>query len=316
MAGPPNKTYSAASYTFQASPWTCATCATFVAVAEVGSLHVAAERRLHTAQPSLSRQMRDLEAEVGCSLMTRSARGIELTAAGRVFLDHARVILLQVDAAGEAARRAAQPPRAAFTLGFLTGHELDWLARVMAIVRNEIPGAEVDVLSRSSPDVAVGLMRGKIDLGLLRPEPNTPGLVFESLGAEQLVVLMPADHRLATRGAVRPRDLAQERLIGVPAARSPVLRAVTDAYAERIGTSLAPDYEVDNISMAVSLVVSTGAVALMPLYARNLLPPTVVSRRLEGEPPMIDVVLGFRRDNKLPQLPAIISRITRLKAEA
>src|SRR6266581_7867927 len=80
----------------------------FVAVAEEGSLTVAAERRLHTAQPSLSRQIRDLEYEVGAQLMIRSARGIELTAAGRVFLDHARLVLAQVEAAGEAARRAAR----------------------------------------------------------------------------------------------------------------------------------------------------------------------------------------------------------------
>jgi len=78
-----------------------------VAVAEAGSLTVAAERRLHTAQPSLSRQIRDLEYEVGAQLMVRSAHGIELTAAGRVFLDHARLALAQVDAARDAARRAA-----------------------------------------------------------------------------------------------------------------------------------------------------------------------------------------------------------------
>jgi DNA-binding transcriptional LysR family regulator len=71
----------------------------FVAVAEEGSLTVAAERRLHTAQPSLSRQIRDLEYKVGVQLMTRNVRGIELTAAGRAFLDHARLALAQVDAA-------------------------------------------------------------------------------------------------------------------------------------------------------------------------------------------------------------------------
>src|SRR6516162_8330812 len=70
----------------------------FVAVAEEGSLTNAAERRLHTAQPSLSRQIRDLELEVGVQLLERTARGISLTAAGRTFLDHARLALLQVDA--------------------------------------------------------------------------------------------------------------------------------------------------------------------------------------------------------------------------
>src|SRR6202022_1631020 len=70
----------------------------FVAVAEAGSLTVAAQRKLHTSQPSLSRQIRDLEDEIGAQLLTRRARGIELTPAGRSFLDHARVVLSQVEA--------------------------------------------------------------------------------------------------------------------------------------------------------------------------------------------------------------------------
>src|SRR3979490_1598899 len=98
----------------------------FVAVAEEGSLTHAAERRLHTAPPSLSRQMRDLELEVGVKLLERGARGIELTAAGRIFLDHARLALLQVDAAGDAARRAAQPEKAEFVIGFPTGGWGGW----------------------------------------------------------------------------------------------------------------------------------------------------------------------------------------------
>jgi LysR family transcriptional regulator, hca operon transcriptional activator len=77
----------------------------FIAVAEEGSLTNAAERRLHTAQPSLSRQIRDLELEVGVKLLERRPRGITLTPAGRVFLDHARLALLQVETASEATGR-------------------------------------------------------------------------------------------------------------------------------------------------------------------------------------------------------------------
>src|ERR1700740_1965714 len=89
----------------------------FIAVAEERSLTLAAEKRLHTAQPSLSRQIRDLEYEVGAQLMSRSVRGVELTAAGKAFLDHARLALVQVDAAVESARRAAHPARATFAVG-------------------------------------------------------------------------------------------------------------------------------------------------------------------------------------------------------
>src|SRR5580704_8529114 len=78
----------------------------FVAVAETESLSLAAKSKLHTSQPSLSRQLRDPEEEIGAQLMTRTARGVALTPAGRAFLDHARGVLLQVDAAAEAARRA------------------------------------------------------------------------------------------------------------------------------------------------------------------------------------------------------------------
>lgn len=285
----------------------------FIAVAEEGSLTVAAEKRLHTAQPSLSRQMRDLEAELGCALMVRSAKGIELTAAGRVFLDHARVVVLQVEAATEATRRAASPAKASFVLGFLTGYEFDWLPAVMRIMRDELPNTEVVILSLSSPDLADGLMRGKIDLAFLRHERNAPGIVFTRLIEEPLIVLMPADHRLTIRDAITPGDIADEQLVGVPWEKSPALRTVTEAYGAMLGIDLTPNHIVDNLSMAMSLVASTGGIALMPLYARNLLPPTVTSRPLAGVAPTIDLSLGYNQANTSPLLGTIIGRIEDLQ---
>ena len=285
----------------------------FVAVAEEGSLTVAAEKRLYTAQPSLSRQMRDLEAELGCELMIRGARGIELTAAGRVFLDHARIVLVQIEAAIAATRRAGTPAKSSFVLGFLTGYEIEWLPAVMAIMRDELPNTEVVILSLSSPELADGLMRGKIDLAFLRHERNAPGIVFTRLIEEPLIVLMPADHPLTARSAITVEDIVGEQLVGVPQDKSPALRAVTDAYGAKLGIDLTPDHLVDNISMAMSLVASTRGIALMPLYARNLLPPMVVSRPLAGAQPMIDLSLGYNDANKSPLLKAIVSRIGELK---
>jgi LysR family hca operon transcriptional activator len=285
----------------------------FVAVAEEGSLTVAAEKRLHTAQPSLSRQMRDLETELGCVLMIRGAKGIVLTAAGRVFLDHARVVMLQVEAAIQATRRAAVPAKASFVLGFLTGYEFEWLSAVMRIMRDELPNTEVVILSLSSPELADGLTRGKIDLAFLRHEQNAPGVIFNLLHNEPLIVLMRAGHRLATREAIQPEDIVDEPLVGVPPDKSPALRGVIDAYGRRLGIDLTPDHDVDNLSMAMSLVASTGGVALMPLYARNLLPPAVISRPLAGVAPTIDLSLGYNEANKSPLLKTIVARIEDLK---
>jgi LysR family hca operon transcriptional activator len=126
----------------------------FVAVVEEGSLTTAAELRLHTSQPSLSRQIRDLESQVGVELLFRSVHGVELTAAGKAFLDHARLALAQVDAAVEAARRAAQPARKTFAIGFQTGHEMNWLPRAMYVLRDELKSIQVTVratIRRTSP---------------------------------------------------------------------------------------------------------------------------------------------------------------------
>jgi DNA-binding transcriptional LysR family regulator len=123
----------------------------FVAVAEEGSLKLAAEKRLHTAQPSLSRQIRDLEDEVGAQLLQRSTRGIELTAAGRAFLAHARLSLAQAEAAVQSARRVAQTAMPVFAVGFVTGHEVDCIPPTTNILRDDLPDLEVRVSAGFRP---------------------------------------------------------------------------------------------------------------------------------------------------------------------
>jgi LysR family transcriptional regulator, hca operon transcriptional activator len=285
----------------------------FVAVAEEGSLTTAAERRLHTAQPSLSRQIRDLEREVGVPLLERGARGITLTAAGRVFLDNARLALLQVEAASEAARRAAQPDKPAFVIGFLTGHEVVWLPEALRILREEEPGLEITLSSQPSPELAGALMRGKVDVAFLRRETPAPGLAFKFLIREPLVAVLPAGHRLTAHREIRPADIAAEIYI-TPTRAAPVLKKVIDAYAAKAGITLKPAYDAENLSSAMSLVASTGGVTLLPLYAENLLSPSVVVRPLRGEPPAIDLVMGYNRSNTSALLKRFLARADELVA--
>src|SRR5229473_935347 len=285
----------------------------FVAVAEEGSLTNAAERRLHTAQPSLSRQIRDLELEVGVQLLERGARGIALTAAGRTFLDHARLALLQVEAAGEAARRAARPEKRAFTIGFLAGQELVWLPEALRILRGEQPDIEITLASQSSPELAGALMRGKVDVAFLRREKDAPGVAFKPLIREPLVAVLPAGHRLATQKAVRVQDFAEETYV-TPTRVAPALKAVIESYAAKSGVVLKPEYDAENLSSVVSLVTSTGGVSLLPLYVKLMLPASVVIRPLQGDEPTIELVLGYSRSNTSALLKRFLARTDQLIA--
>jgi LysR family hca operon transcriptional activator len=264
----------------------------FIAVAETGSLTVAAERRLYTSQPSLSRQIRDLEEEVGAELFNRSARGVELTAAGKAFLDHARLALSQVDAATEAARRASQPTKQVFALGFLTGQEMTWLPRAMQVLRDELPKIDVTVSSHYSPDLADAVARGKLDLAFLRAEPGFD-LDYRVVSREKLIVLMPSDHPLTERDSIRPEDFKGEPFI-LATNKATVLNKVILRYLRDNAIEVTPEHGVDNLAMAMSLVASTRGLALLPEYANNLLPWSVVSRPLEGEAPTVDLATAGR----------------------
>jgi len=285
----------------------------FVAVAEEGSVTLAARKRLHTAQPSLSRQIRALEEEVGVPLMTRGMRGIVLTAAGQVFLEHAKLILAQTQIATEAARMAATPPKPSLAVGVLVGHETDWLPRSTGLLRNELFSAEIKVSSGFSTTLAHDLQRGALDVAFLRHERDTD-LAFKLVETEPLVAILPSDHSLASKHAVHARDFVGEIFIGISEIPR-VLRGAVNGYLRRSGVEIVPHLEIDNFAMAISLVASTRGVALLPASINDVLPPSVVSRPLSGEQPTVDLMVGYRRDNDSPILRVFLSRLDELLAE-
>jgi LysR family hca operon transcriptional activator len=276
---------------------------------------MAAKQKLHTTQPSLSRQIRDLEEEVGAQLLTRSARGIQLTPAGRTFLEHARLVLSQVEAASEAARRVAHPSKPCFTMGFLTGHELKWMPEALRILRDELPHIDVMVSSQYSPLLADGLSNGKIDAAFLRREKGLPDLAFRLLVKEPLLVILPSNHRLAALKFIDAKDLESEIFVTV-SKTAPVLRAVIDEYLKRSGANITPQHEADHLAMGMSLIASTGGVGLLPVYAQNFLPSSVTSRPLKGDAPTVDLVLGYKKSNQSPVLKLLLSRLDELTVRA
>src|SRR4029077_17252409 len=179
------------------------------------------------------------ESHVGVQLLSRSVRGVELTPAGRAFLDHARLVMMHVDPAVETARRVRKPERKAFAIGFQTGHEMNWLPRAMQVLHDELKEIEVTVTSDYSPDLAEALARGQLDLAFLRVEPGYD-LEYHVVDREPLIVLMPSDHRLTARSSVRPQDFVGEIFIG-GSNKAHVLRGVTEDYLARSGLDIKLD---------------------------------------------------------------------------
>ncbi|MEK6347038.1 MAG: LysR substrate-binding domain-containing protein [Burkholderia sp.] len=284
----------------------------FIAVAEAGSLTEAAEKRLHTSQPSLSRQIRDLEEQVGVELLNRSARGVELTEAGKAFIDHARLALAQVDAAVTSARRAALPPKPRFALGFLTGQEMTWLTDVMHLLREQFPNIEVTVSSDYSTELAAALARGELDAAFMRAEAGYD-LDYRKVGEEPLIVLMPSDHPLTAQQAVDPQSLRHEPFIAM-ADKARFLRQLIDAYLAEQGVTVEVAQSVDNPAMVMSLIASLRALTLIPAYVQNLMPWSVASRPLAGAVPTVELVVGFSAGNASPVLAVFLARLEELGA--
>jgi LysR family hca operon transcriptional activator len=123
---------------------------------------------------------------------------------------------------------------------------------------------------------------------------------------------MPSDHRLTAYDKVDVRDLANELFIGGSDIAGPMRRAI-EGYLAANDLNIEPAHRVHNLTMAMSLIASTRGVALLPAYAENFLPWSVTSRPLKGEPPTIDLVVGYKRTNTSATLAHFLSRIDQIK---
>jgi LysR family hca operon transcriptional activator len=283
----------------------------FVAVADAGSLTAAAEQKLHTSQPSLSRQIRNLEQEVGVQLINRAAHGVELTSAGKAFLDHARMALHQAEAAKDAALRAAQPVRPTFALGFMSGAEMGLLPEVNRVLRDEFPDIEIRLSSDYSPSLAKALMRRKLDAAFMRPEEDMGDLAWRRVRTDPLIFVFPSDHRFASQPAVAPQEIANETFL-LPSKTAPAVRRLVLEYFSRAGVDLKPEHEVHNVVHAISMIASLRAVMLLPAYTQRFLPESVTTRPVKGEVPTLDLVIAYHKANNSPILKLLLSNVGRL----
>jgi DNA-binding transcriptional LysR family regulator len=184
----------------------------FVAVAECLNFRQAAQQ-LHLAQPPLSRQIRQLEDDLGVTLFVRDKRKVELTNAGHAFLEEARKLIVQAGHAADVARHTQKAGAGTVRVGLSSGLGAV-VSKVVFEHRRRFPAVEVQCRDIFSSFQNEALRRQEIDVGFLRPPVDELNLDCEALYEEWFVVILPKSHRLAKRRSVRLRDIAEEPLIG------------------------------------------------------------------------------------------------------
>ena len=186
----------------------------FVVVAEEQNVTRAAER-LHVSQPPLSRQIRDLENELGVELFRRSAKSLALTEAGKIFLIEARAVLLRVDKAVETVRMVARRDRGSLRIGYAPSLTAEFLPRALRLFEAERPGVRVALHDLSSEECLQRIADGKLDLALTVPRRGLrdKSLKFEPLTHYAIFCAVGLDHPFAKKRAVTLAEIRQQKLM-------------------------------------------------------------------------------------------------------
>lgn len=269
-----------------------------------------AAARLHLAQPALSRQIRDLEAELGADLFDRVGRGVRLSAAGAVFLEEARRILAAAEAAKERARAVARGEQGTLRLGFLDS--CAWGGEVPALLgrfRDAAPGVRLELTATNSIEQLAAIAAGALDAGFVyRQQAPAAGIAQRPIRTDNLIAAIPRAHRLAAlKRKLRVADLAPEPFVWFPRAAAPAYydRAAamfaTAGFAPRVAQEAATD------SVMLSLVSAGVGLSLVNTVARWRCPEGVVLREVTGIDLPLHLDLAWREGTTPPALARFLA---------
>ncbi|MFH8408784.1 LysR substrate-binding domain-containing protein [Streptomyces sp. NPDC018019] len=275
----------------------------FVAVAEERHFGRAAAR-LHMTQPPLSRAIRQLEADLGCTLLHRSPTGVALTAAGTVLHDEARTLLAQADRARD--RVAAAAGTATLTVGTLADSAEQAGARLAAVYRDRHPHVRVRVREADFTDPTAGLRAGLVDVALTRAPFEDSGLTTRVLRSDRVGVVLRADDPLADHDSLRLDDLAGRPWFRLPEGTDPVWRSY---WARRPDTARCTGPVVRTVHECLQSVLWSGTVGLAPLA--HSLPEGLTAVALTDVPPS-RLVIAWRSGDTGPLIRSFVRLATAL----
>jgi DNA-binding transcriptional LysR family regulator len=256
----------------------------FVAVAE--ELHFRrAAARLHISQPPVSQQIRALEEELGCQLLARTRRRVELTPAGAAFLRDARAMLAELDVAAATARAIDAGQVGVLRVNFVGSALLSIVPGTVQRFRRARPGVEVEVRERSTVEQLRALGSGVVDVALVRPpiEPD-PALRTEVVMRERTIAAIPEGHPLAALRRVPLRRLAGESLVLFPRPQAPGYHDLLIGRMAATGVSPHVVQYAPEMLTIIGLVAAGIGVSPVPASVAALALPGVEYRPLSGAP--------------------------------
>lgn len=235
----------------------------FVAVAEEQNVTRAATR-LHVSQPPLTRQIHDLEEELGVSLFERNGKSIRLTGAGRVFLVEAQASLKRVDEAVQAARASAAGQYGELHVGYAPSPTVGILPRILRAVRKKAPGVRIRLHDHSSPEMLAGLREQRLQAAfMMQPSKQAGrGIAFEKLCEYPLVVAMARDHQWARQRALALPDVLAAPLIAYSRKVYPDFHELLQRIAGTAAKHLRFEEECDSGTSFIAAIESGQGIAI------------------------------------------------------
>jgi len=282
----------------------------FVAVAE--ELHFGhAAHRLRIAQPALSRQIQALEKDLLVQLLFRNRRRVQITPAGQVFLERARLILARTDEAVLAAQRAGGGVSGTLNLGFVGSATYDVLPGVLREFLQAAPHVDLTLSEMTVYAQIEALTEKRIDIGLLRLPAKTEGLVFRTIAREPLYVALPSSHHLAQLPAVPLSALSEEAFVLYPDHPRPSWTEYIIGLCQHAGFRPVVVQRTVEIQTTLSLVAAGIGVSIVPKCIGNLQRKDVVFRRLAGVRARTELLAAYREHDPSPVVQTFLKVLWR-----
>lgn len=265
-----------------------------IAVAEEGGFQRAADR-LVMAQPPLSRQIRDLERELGVTLFERRP-AVRLTEAGRVFVESARLIVAESDRLVERTVLASRGEYGTIRVGYIYSAVFESLPRLVAAMSRSHPGVTVEVRDGWTPELDAALLAGSYDLVLSRDMPPRPEYQRETLRSERLVAVVSEAHPLVPCGRAALRDFAGQRFCHPPRRLAPGRYDFMTTALERTGETF--EFWESPIHGLGHLDLSDGrSFALVVGSVVGQVPVGTATVAITDDLPTLELQMVWRRDN-------------------